>query len=113
MSDDDFVQVSTDRSTVWVHAKDGSTVGRFSKRFGMDVHTTIAEQLAGKGQCLHCTHTPATLADWHTFCDLIATHYDISIDRSALDWPCQRLVRTRHAVRGRSAASLKDPALNR
>lgn len=34
------VQVSACGTTVWVHGLDGSTVGRFSKRFGMDVHTT-------------------------------------------------------------------------
>lgn len=82
--DDEFVQVSADRKTVWVHAKDGSTVGRFSKTFGMDVHATITEQLAGAGQCLHCTHEPPGQRDWDQFCDLMLQHYEITVDRNAL-----------------------------
>lgn len=49
----DLVQVSYDRKTVWVHALDGSTVGRFSKTFGIDAHTTATQQLLGASQCLH------------------------------------------------------------
>lgn len=86
IDDDDFVQVSQDRKTVWVHAKDGSTVGRFSKTFGMDVHTTITEQLKGAGQCLHCTHEPPGQAEWDKFCDLMLKHYEITVDRSALSF---------------------------
>ena len=41
------VEASADGRTVWVHALDGSTVGRFSTLFGMDAHTSITEQLAG------------------------------------------------------------------
>lgn len=78
------VQVSADRKTVWVHADDGSTVGRFSKAFGMDCHTTLTEQLAGAGQCLHCTHEPPGPAEWELFCDLMNEHYGITVDRSAL-----------------------------
>ncbi len=75
----EHVQVSEDRQTVWVHASDGSTVGRYSSRFGMDVHTTAAEQLAGKPQCLNCTHVPPKEADWDEFCRLIRTHHGITI----------------------------------
>ncbi|MDL5034439.1 hypothetical protein QRD43_21225 [Pelomonas sp. APW6] len=81
---DDRVQVSADRRTVWVHANDGSTVGRFSKVFGMDVHTTVTEQLAGASQCLRCTHGAPGQADWVEFCDLMQTHYGITVERSAL-----------------------------
>ena len=79
VSDDDHVQVSADRSTVWVHADDGSTIGRFSRRFGMDVHTTVTAQLAGASQCLHCTHTPAGKAEWMEFCRLMKEHYGIEV----------------------------------
>lgn len=81
---EDRVQVSSDRKTVWVHADDGSTVGRFSKVFGMDVHTTITEQLNGAGQCLFCTHKAPGQADWDKFCDLMQEHYGVSVERSAL-----------------------------
>lgn len=77
------VQVSEDGNTIWVHALDGSTVGRFSTRFGMDVHTTITQQLEGASQCLHCTHTAASQDDWAQFCHLMQVHYGISVTRDA------------------------------
>lgn len=84
LNPDDHVQVSADRSTIWVHAADGSTVGRFSMRFGMDVHTTVTEQLQGRSQCLHCTHQPPTHADWLLFCGLMHTHHGIDVPRDLL-----------------------------
>lgn len=78
------VQVSADRRTVWVHAGDGSTVGRFSRQFGMDVHTTATAQLAGAPECLHCTHEQPGQADWNTFCDLMQEHYGIVVDAGLL-----------------------------
>ena len=78
------IQVSEDASTLWVHASDGSTVGRFSKRFGMDVHTTVSQQLEGAQQCLHCTHVPASEADWDEFRMLMGKHYGVTISRTLL-----------------------------
>lgn len=74
------VQVSADGSTVWVHTLDGSTVGRFSKRFGLDVHTTVTEQLDGADQCLHCTHVAPSADDWQKFCELMQLHYGIEVN---------------------------------
>jgi len=74
------IDLSTDGKTVWVHALDGSTVGRFSLVFGMDVHTTISAQLAGADQCLHCTHVKPKKEDWLKFCELMRQHYGIEID---------------------------------
>lgn len=79
------VQVSPDGSTVWVHVG-GSTVGRFSRRFGIDVHATVDDQLSGKPQCLHCTHRPADKTDWDVFCDLMDRHFDVTVDRALLSW---------------------------
>ena len=76
----DLVQVSADRSTVWVHALDGSTVGRFSKRFGLDVHTTVTQQMEGSAQCLHCTHVQPSAEDWRKFCELMQQHYGIEVN---------------------------------
>lgn len=73
------IQVSADKGTMWVHATDGSTVGRFSKKFGMDVHNTVTAQMSGQSQCLHCTHEPATEAQWHVFTALIAQHFNIHV----------------------------------
>lgn len=84
--EDLHVQVSEDGNTVWVHALDGSTVGRFSKTFGMDCHTTVTEQLAGAGQCLHCTHEPPGPAEWDLFCDLMHKHHGITVNRQAISF---------------------------
>ncbi len=74
------VQVSADRSTVWVHSRrDGSTVGRFSKSFGMDIHTTVGQQMQGQPQCLHCTHQAATERDWRKFIELMHQHHQIVV----------------------------------
>lgn len=73
------VQVSLDRRTVWVHGADGSTVGRFSKSFGMDVHRTWTAQLEGAGQCLACTHHAPSLGDWLSFVALINEHYGLVV----------------------------------
>lgn len=80
------VEVSPDGKTVWVHALDGSTVGRFSKVFGMDVHTTITAQMEeGASQCLYCTHTKPQHGDWVKFCQLMLQHYGIQVDSTLIE----------------------------
>lgn len=74
------VEKSPDGKTVWVHAMDGSSVGRFSTVFGMDVHTTGTQQMEGKGQCLHCTHHKPSQDDWLKFCELMQVHHGIEVD---------------------------------
>ncbi len=61
-----ILQLSSCRDRVWVHASDGSTVGRFSVR-GIDIHHSLADQEATGKQCLHCTHRPSTADDWDFF----------------------------------------------
>ncbi|WP_158361681.1 hypothetical protein [Burkholderia pyrrocinia] len=39
------IDVSAGGDTVWVTGHEGSGVGRFGKRFGIDVHQTVTEQL--------------------------------------------------------------------
>lgn len=85
-TDADYVQVSSDRKTVWAHTDDASTVGRFSKTFGMDVHTTITAQLNGASQCLSCTHGPAGEQQWAEFCELMQRHYGIMVARNLLSF---------------------------
>lgn len=81
------IQVSACRTKILVHSgQDGSTVGRFSKRSGMDVHTTFCQQLAGADQCLHCTHEKATEADWLEFCALMWKHHHIDVDRGLISF---------------------------
>lgn len=82
------VQISENEDTVWVHATDGSTVGRFSKTFGMDVHNTVTDQVEhGKSQCLHCTHEPAGENEWNQFCELMKEHHGISVDATLISFP--------------------------
>lgn len=45
--------IETDGRTVWVHAPDGSCIGRFSA-FGIDIHKTGSEQMETGTQCLFC-----------------------------------------------------------
>lgn len=81
---DGEVQVCESGNTVWVHTCDGSTVGRFSKIFGMDVHTTVTEQLDGANQCLRCTHTAPGEKEWFEFCELIGSKYGVVVERSLM-----------------------------
>lgn len=60
------VEWSVNNDKVWIHASDGSTVGRFS-RMGVDLHHTVTEQMAGMPQCRLCTHGMATISDWTLF----------------------------------------------
>lgn len=80
------IDVSALGDTVWVTAHDGSCVGRFSKRFGIDVHRTLAEQMAGAGQCLHCTHEPAGESEWQAFRKAILEHFGIEVPNDTISF---------------------------
>lgn len=81
------VEVSSCGSTVWVHSgRDGSCIGRFSKRFGIDVHHTGTEQLAGSAECIYCTHGPAGPQDWARFCSEMKQHHDVEVDEQLVRW---------------------------
>jgi hypothetical protein len=73
------VQVSDCGSTIWVHSPDGSTVARFSRRFGVDLHTTVTEQLNGASECLFCTHSAPTKSDWDVFRGKLMDAYGVSL----------------------------------
>lgn len=73
------IDVSADGKTVWVHSSDGSCVGRFSKTFGLDVHRDMTDQIAGAGQCIYCTHSPAGAREWLDFCEKIKEHHSIVV----------------------------------
>ncbi|ATF90433.1 hypothetical protein [Burkholderia gladioli] len=73
------IEVSDAGDTVWVTGHDGSCVGRFSKRFGIDVHRTVTEQIAGAGQCLYCTHEATGKGDWHEFRAAVLKHHAIDV----------------------------------
>lgn len=80
------IDVSADKCTVWVNGADGSCIGRFSKRFGLDVHKTSTAQMAGGSQCLHCTHEPAGPAAWDDFRAQMQLHYHIEVPANLVNW---------------------------
>lgn len=71
-------EVIGDGKTVWVNAGDGSCVARFS-RFGIDIHNSAVEQMAGASQCLLCTHTKPTLPEWAHFQMKVGYFYGIVV----------------------------------
>jgi hypothetical protein len=73
------IDVSSTGDTVWVTSADGSCVGRFSKWFGIDVHRTVTDQLAGANQCLHCAHAPAGEVEWQVFREAVFRHHGINV----------------------------------
>ncbi len=77
-------ETSCQRDTIWIHASDGSTVGRFS-RFGIDIHNTATEQKNGKPECLMCTHTQPDLQHFNLFCEHAKTRWGITITPDMLD----------------------------
>jgi len=80
------VQVSGCNRTVWVNAADGSCIGRFSKVFGIDVHRTGSEQMAGERECLFCTHTKAGPTEWDQFREAMLHHHGVALANDLLSW---------------------------
>lgn len=78
------IQLSDSRDAVWVHASDGSTVGRFGK-MGIDIHSSITEQLNGAPQCDLCTHGRVTAKEWATFRTEASLRWGVTIDEDAFD----------------------------
>lgn len=81
------VLIDKKRGIVWINSGvDGSCIGRFSKRAGMDVHRSGTDQMQGKGECLHCTHGEASKGDWLLFIRLMKQHYNVTIKPEALSF---------------------------
>lgn len=80
------ITTSTLRDTVWVNGPDGSCLARFSKRYGIDVHTSAEAQLAGAEQCLFCTHAPAGPEEWQVFREQVHRHHAIEIPENILSF---------------------------
>lgn len=57
-------EINSDGRTVWINTD--CCLGRFSRR-GIDIHKSLAQQVAGTGECLYCTHEEPTAKDWITF----------------------------------------------
>ena len=81
------VVVAANGVTVWVNSPvDGSCIGRFSKTFGVDVHNCGSDQVAGKGECLFCTHGPAGQQEWDRFRREMKQHHNVDIKAELLSW---------------------------
>lgn len=78
------IQLSEGRDAIWVHASDGSTVGRFG-RFGIDLHNTLTDQMAGMSECKLCTHGQPTPADWILFRQKCYEFYGVEVPNDAFD----------------------------
>lgn len=81
------ITASPDGGTVWINASDGSCVGRFSKRFGIDVHRSACDQMAGKPECLMCTHVAADQAGWILFVEAMREHHGVDVPVELIPWP--------------------------
>ena len=79
------LQTDPIKKRVWVHASDGSTVGRFDVRFGIDIHNTVTDQMKGKPECLHCTHDTPGVDEWALFRDHAKRHWGIDIPEDVVE----------------------------
>ncbi len=79
------IQYSVNKEKLWVHCSTGETVGRFDTRFGMDIHTSIDEQLSGANQCLHCTHEKPTKDDFDLFCEKAKELWGVEVDETMIN----------------------------
>lgn len=80
------VVVSGDGATVWVNGPDGSCIGRFSKRFGIDVHHTGTRQAEEGAECIYCTHAPAGQTEWDTFRAKMLEAHAVELDPQVVDF---------------------------
>jgi len=78
------IQVSGDGGTCWVHYNDGSTIGRFSKIFGVDCHSSMTDQMAGKSQCMWCTHEPPGKTEWDRFRAVMLESYSVVVPENLM-----------------------------
>lgn len=81
---DVIIDGSSDGSTLWVN-NETTCIARFSTKFGVDMHHTVEDQLAGSGQCLWCTHEPPDYATWQKFIGMMKDVYEVVIDPDHID----------------------------
>lgn len=79
------LEVSQSGDAIWIHSlEDGSTVGRFGK-MGVDIHTTVSEQLAGAPQCRLCTHGRVSASDWNMFREKALEFWGVVVPEDAFN----------------------------
>lgn len=80
------IRVSDDKGTVWINDDEGSCIGRFSRKFGIDVHNSVTALMNGEPHCLFCTHEPAGEAEWKLFIEAMSRNHAIEVDSSVLQF---------------------------
>ncbi|MDG3444613.1 hypothetical protein [Nitrospirillum amazonense] len=79
-------EILSDGVSVWVNAPTGECIARFG-RGGVDVHRTVADQVAGMPECLACTHHRPDAAAWAMFVRETARHHGVVIaDKHTPRW---------------------------
>lgn len=78
------IQTSENKSAIWIHASDGSTVGRFGT-MGIDLHNTVTEQLNGASQCRLCTHRQVNASDWDLFKEKSLEFFGVKVSDDSFD----------------------------
>lgn len=71
-------EIRSDGGSVWLNDQTGHCLARFG-RLGVDVHRSVADQMAGAGECLACTHGWAGAAEWNLFVQAVRAHHDVEI----------------------------------
>lgn len=80
MDHDEMIQLDAGHGTVWIHAQDGTCVGRFDREMGMDVDVTVVAQLPAYAHLLHGGSDVFDPKDeWATFRSLMQRHYGVVI----------------------------------
>ncbi|WP_069945517.1 hypothetical protein [Alteromonas macleodii] len=77
-----LVEWSIMNDAVWIHASDGSTVGRFG-RMGVDLHNTVTDQMNGAPECRLCTHGKPTTEQWQLFRDKALEWWGVDVPNDA------------------------------
>jgi len=80
---------------VWINGADGSSIGRFNKARGIDVHRTATDQMDGMGECLFCTHEPAGESEWNVFREAMKRYYDIDVPADLLSFGEKKLLKAK------------------
>lgn len=78
------LEVADSKNAVWIHASDGSTVGRFG-RMGVDLHNTITDQLSGMPECRLCTHGRVSKKEWMLFIEKAKEFWGVVVPVDSFD----------------------------
>jgi hypothetical protein len=74
----EHVQLTTDGRTVWVNGA-GGCIARFGRN-GIDIHRGAEAMSGAITECLFCTHTPTSAADWDVFVAKMLELHGVRID---------------------------------